>query len=116
MSQGSATPGAARQAMIQQGRTGQGMAAGLATARTQEQLGAQGALTQALGARDQLNQGAYLNVLAQQLGLSEAQLRAMMGNQQYAVGMASAPQKLTKGERIASFLGQVASGVGKAGA
>lgn len=80
MSRGSASPGAARQALIQQGRVGQGMAAGVATARTEEQMGATQALTQALGTRDQLNQGAYLDILAQQLGLSRAQLEALTGN------------------------------------
>lgn len=80
MARGSASPGAARAAMMQQGRIGQGMASGLATARTQEMLGAQGALTSALGARDQLNQNAYLDVLAKQLGLSKDQLMALTGN------------------------------------
>jgi hypothetical protein len=97
MARGSASPAAARQAMLQQQRSGQGMAQGLATARTQEQLGAQGALGQALQGRDSINQNAYLQVLAAQLGLSEGQLRAMLGNQQYALGMSSQPTGLQRG-------------------
>lgn len=77
MANGSASPASARTAMMEQGRVGQGMAQGLATARTQEQLGAQGALGNALGQRDQLNQTAYLNILQQQLGLSSQQLKAL---------------------------------------
>lgn len=80
MARGSASPGAARQAMIQQGRLGQGMAAGVAQARTAEQMQASQALTQALGTRDQINSGAYLDVLGAQLGLSRAQLEALTGN------------------------------------
>lgn len=81
MANGSSSPAAARMAMMEQGRVGQGMAQGLASARTQEQLGAQSALGQALGARDQLNQNAYLDVLRNQLGLSNGQLRAAELNQ-----------------------------------
>lgn len=78
----SGSPAAARTAMIQQGRLGQGMAAGVAEARTREQLGAQSALGQALGQRDQLNQNAYLDILGKQLGLSKDQLAALLANQQ----------------------------------
>lgn len=111
LSRGSATPGAARAAMIQQGRIGQGMAAGLAQARTAEQMAAQQALTGALGARDQLNQNAYLNVLAQQLGLSMGQLNALQGNQQYALGMANIDQQrqAAKWNAIAGMLGMGAT-------
>lgn len=104
---GTANPANARTALIQRGRTGQGMAQGLAQARTQEQLGAQSALAQALGARDQMNQNAYLQVLGAQLGLSEAQLRALIANQQYGVGMQNAPTDLQK---WLGTLGGVAAG------
>lgn len=80
LSRGSGSAAAGRQALIQQGRVGQGLAAGSALARGQEMQGAQTALTQALGTRDQLNQGAYLDILAAQLGLSRAQLEALSGN------------------------------------
>lgn len=80
MSRGSGSAAAGRQAMIQQGRVGQGMAAGYATARNQEMLGAQSALGQALAQRDSLNQNAYLDVLGKQLGLSSEQLRALLSN------------------------------------
>lgn len=96
MSRGSASPAAAREAMMQQSRIGQGMAAGAATARTQEQMGAQNALAQALGSRDQLNQNSYLDILGKQLGLSEAQLRGIIANQQYKVGMQNAPTNFQK--------------------
>jgi hypothetical protein len=85
------------------------MASGLATARTQEQLGAQQALGNVLGQRDQLNQQAYLTTLAAQLGLSEAQLRAMLGNQQFEQGMAQVPTGAQK------MLG-TASGIASLGA
>jgi hypothetical protein len=110
MAQGSASPAAAREAMMQQGRVGQGMAAGVAQARTQEQLGAQSALAQALGQRDQLNQNAYLDVLGKQLGLSEAELRAMIANQQYKVGMAGQP---TNGQKWVGALSGGLGGLGK---
>lgn len=96
LARGSASPAAAREAMIQQGRTGQGMAAGVATARTQEQLGAQSALAGALSSRDQLNQNAYLDILGKQLGLSEQQLKAIIANQQFKVGMQNSPTNFQK--------------------
>lgn len=84
MSRGSGSAAAGRQGLIQQGRVGQGMAQGYASARNQEMMGAQSALTQALSQRDQLNQNAYLDILARQLGLSKDQLVALQGNQQDA--------------------------------
>jgi hypothetical protein len=98
--------------MLQQGRIGQGMASGLATARTQEQLGAQGALAGALGQRDQLNQGAYLSVLGAQLGLSEAQLRAMIANQNYSAQIAGQP---TGVQKFLGAVGAVGAAAGKGG-
>ncbi len=80
MARGSASPAAARQALIQRGRVGQGMAQGVAMARTNEQMQASQALAGALGARDQLNNSAYLDILGAQLGLSRAQLEALTGN------------------------------------
>lgn len=80
MARGSASPAAARQAMIQRGRVGQGMAQGVAMARTNEQMQASQALAGALGSRDQLNTSAYLDILGAQLGLSRAQLEALTGN------------------------------------
>jgi hypothetical protein len=80
MARGSASPDAARQAMIQQGRVGQGQAAGLALAGTQERAAAQQGLTEALGTRDKINTTAYTSLLQQQLGLSDEELKALMGN------------------------------------
>lgn len=107
LSRGSASPGAARQAMMQQGRVGQGMAQGYGAARNQEMIGAQSGLQSALGARDQLNSGAYMNILAQQLGLSEQQLRAGMANQQYNLGNSKNKQdaEAAKFQAIAALLG-----------
>ncbi len=85
LSRNSASPAGARQALLQQGHIQQGLAQGFASARDQEMMGAAGQLAGALGARDQLNQGAYLNVLGQQLGLSQAQQGALQGNQQVAL-------------------------------
>src|SRR3954462_8420568 len=53
MSQNSAGPGAARQALLQAGHMQQGMAQGYSTAALQEQQANQAALGQALSARDQ---------------------------------------------------------------
>lgn len=82
MSQNSASPGAARQAALQAGHIQQGLAQGYSAAALQEQQANQGALTSALGARDQINSNAYQNILQQQLGLSRAQQAALSGNQQ----------------------------------
>ena len=111
LSRGSGSPGAAREAMLQQARVGQGMAQGVTQARTQEMLGAQGNLAQALGARDQINQQSYLNVLAQQLGLNEQQLRAMLANQQYKLGMEGVQQQrdAAKWSAVAGVLGAAGS-------
>jgi hypothetical protein len=83
MSQNSASPGAARQALLQQGRIQQGMAQGYGAQAMQEQQANQSALSQALSARDQINSQAYQGILGQQLGLSRGQLAAMQGNQQF---------------------------------
>lgn len=114
MGQASNSPAAARQAMLQQQRVGQGLAGGYAQARNQEMLGAQNALSGALGARDQLNQGAYLNILAQQLGLNQQQLQAAMANQQFALGSMKNENDLTaaKWGAISGILGGVGSMVG----
>lgn len=114
MAQGSGNPMAARQALIQQGRVGQGMASGLAQADIQERQAAQSALQNALGSRDQLNQQAYLNILAAQLGLSEGQLRALMSNQQYNLGVRGVKQQeqAAKFQAIAALLGTLAKGAG----
>lgn len=81
MAHDSASAGGARQAMLQAGRIQQGMAQGYGAAALQEQQANQGALAQALGARDTINSSAYQNILGQQLGLSRAQLGAQQGNQ-----------------------------------
>lgn len=109
MAHGSASPAAARQAMIQQGRVGQGLAAGLATARTQEQMGAQSALAGALGQRDTLNQNAYLDVLAKQLGMSRAEMEALAGNRdaRNAKAIADKQASAAKYNAIAGGLGAV---------
>lgn len=111
MARSAGTPAAARQAVMQQQRVGQGMAEGYAQARNQEMVSSQAALAQTLGARDQLNQNAYLNLLAQQLGLSEGQLRAGIANQQYNLGMTQT-QNQFKGAKMAA-LASFAGGAGK---
>jgi len=107
MSRGSASPAAAYAAMRQQGNLGEGQAAGYAQARTQEMMGAQQGLTSALGARDQLNQSAYLNILAQQLGLSMGQLKALQGDASYAQGQSQIDQQrqAAGANAVASVLG-----------
>lgn len=107
LARGGRTAGGARQAAQNLGAVQQGMASGSAMARTQEQMGAIGQLGGALSGagnaqyqRDALqaqlaqqnnqfnasaqnqvnaqNQAAYLNILAQQLGLSASQLQALI--------------------------------------
>jgi hypothetical protein len=112
LARGSASPGAARAAVIQQGRVGQGMASGLASARTQEQMAAQQALAGTLGARDSLNQGAYMGVLGHQLGLSGQQLGALQGDRQYALAQQQMPSGLEKVLGIASGIATGAAGLG----
>lgn len=85
LSQNSASPGAARQALLQQGHIQQGMAQGYGAAALQEQQANQSALGQALAARDTINSQAYQNLLSQQLGLSRSQLGAQQGNQNVQV-------------------------------
>jgi hypothetical protein len=84
---------ASRQAAMGMGRTQQGLAAGVAQARTAERQGAQQALGnvlngaanadvnyQGIGAQQsRANQSAFLDLLGKQLGLSEAQMRGQLG-------------------------------------
>lgn len=81
LSQNSASPGAARQALLQTGRIQQGLAQGYGAQALQEQQANQTALGQALGARDTINSQAYQGILGQQLGLSRGQMGAQQGNQ-----------------------------------
>ncbi len=88
LSQGGASAGAGRQAAMNMANIGQGQAAGYANARGQEQVASQSALSQALAAgnnadfqRQQQNSNAWQDILAQQLGITKAQLQAMMGQQ-----------------------------------
>ena len=81
MAHGGGSPAAFRQAAIEQGRTGQGLAQGSALARTQEMQAAQGSLQGALGTRDTINSTAYQNILQQQLGLSSQSVNAHLGLQ-----------------------------------
>ena len=113
MARGAGTASAARRAMLEQGRVGQGMAQGYASARNQEMVGAQQVLSGALQSRDQLNQGAYLNILAQQLGLNDAQLRAGIANQQYSLGNAKNENDLTAAKWAA--ISGLLAGAGKMG-
>jgi hypothetical protein len=117
MAQGSANPDLARQAMLQQGQAAQGQTAGLAQAQTQYQLGSQQALASALGQagsqslqQQGMNQQTYMGMLGQQLGLSEAQLKALQGNQGYAQGMAqiNAQQNAAKLSALSGMVGGLA--------
>lgn len=81
MARGSGSPGSSQEAMIQMGRVGQGQAAGLATAGTQEQQSAQEGLSKALSSRDMINSGAYQNILGQMLGLNNNEINARLGKQ-----------------------------------
>lgn len=113
LSQNSASPGAARQAILQQGRINQGMAQGYGSAALQEQQMNEGALAQALGARDQINSQAFQGILGQQLGLSRGELAAMQGNQQFYLGNAQIAQQsqAARLQAISSLL----AGLGKIG-
>lgn len=117
MSRGSASPGAAYAAMRQMGNLGEGQAAGYAQARTAEMQSAQQGLTSVLGARDQLNQQAYLNLLGQQLGLSQSQLKALQGDASWAQGQSQIDEQrnAAKDAALASILGAGASLAGGGG-
>jgi len=81
MSVGGASAGAGRQAAQNMGNIGQGMAQGLASARTGEETAAQQGLGGVLNAASNqnfqyghANQQAWLDMLAQQLGLTKTQM------------------------------------------
>lgn len=112
MSQGGRSAGAARQAAMNMGSIGQGLAKGYGDARNQEMIGAQNSLTGALAGadsanfnRDQANQQAWLDLLAKQLGLSAEQLRGVMA------GM-NAPSNF---QTLGGILGAVGIGGAKTG-
>jgi len=109
----SAAPGATRAAIMQQGKINQGMAQGYSQAALQEQQGAEGALQNALSTRDQINQQSYLNLLNQQMGLSQAQLRALQGNQ----GVGVQEQQIGAAQSAATWnaLGGLTAGLAKIG-
>lgn len=119
----SGSAGAGRMAAQRIGQAGQGLAQGVAQARTAEQMGAYGMLTGALtggsnsafqreglnaqlgqsannlnaqlqAGANQSNQQAWLTMLGQQLGLSEAQLQALIAqlNAQAGVDQVNAGQ------------------------
>lgn len=111
LSQNSASPGAARQAILQAGHIQQGMAQGYGAAALQEQQANQGALGQALSARDQINSQAYQGLMGQQLGLSRSEMGAMQGNQ----GAALQEQQIQTGQQAAQWAAYagLAAGLGK---
>lgn len=99
MSQNSASPGAARQAILQAGHMQQGLAQGYSSAALQEQQANQSALGQALSTRDQINSQAFQSILQQQLGLSTAQLHALQGNQ----GASLQQEQIDSGKQAAQW-------------
>lgn len=111
MAQNSASPGAVRQAQLQAGHIQQGLAQGYSAAALQEQQANQGALGQALAARDQINSTAYQNILQQQLGLSRSELAALQGNQNAGLQ----EQQIQIGQQAAQYqaLAGLAAGLGK---
>lgn len=111
LSQNSASPGAARQALLQAGHIQQGMAQGYSSAALQEEMANQGALSQALSARDQINSNAYQGLMSQQLGLSRSQLGAQQGNQ----GVALQEQQYQNQQQAAQWAAYsgLAAGLGK---
>lgn len=110
LSQNSSSPGGARQAILQSGKIQQGLAQGYGAARNQEMIGAEGALAQTLGQRDQINSNAYTNLLAQKLGLSANQLKALQGDQQYSLGQQQIDQQrsASKWMALSSLFGAAA--------
>lgn len=94
--------GAARQAAMNIGGIQQGLAQGYGAARNQEVMGARGQLGQVVQAadqsqlqRDKANQEAWLNMLAQQMGLTRAQL-GMPTNMQQIGGLVQAGGNIAK--------------------
>lgn len=125
----------ARQAMLNQGRIQQGLANGLAQARTQEQLGAINQYGGAIGQAEQqdlarsgmnaqlqqqaglANQNAYLDQLGKMLGLSQSQLQASIARAQLQAGAAQMPTNFDKLLQIGATVGpMLAGGAGGAAA
>lgn len=116
MARGGTNAGSARQAAMNIGGIQQGLAQGLAEARTGEQLAARQGLLAALGGaegadfqRSGANQAAYLTVLAQQLGLSQAQMNALLQKAQID---AQTPSTFDK---VLSTVGTVGGGLAAGG-
>ena len=103
MSRGSVRPGAGRAAMNMQAQNAQGLAAGSAQAFAQEaaqnqaQLGSaiQGA-TQAEAQVNRANQDAWMQMMAQRLGLNQAQFQAILAQEQMKMQQGSPLDKLLK--------------------
>lgn len=110
LARGTGSPGAAQSAMQQQANVGQGQAAGLALAGTQEQQADQQALSSALSNRDQLNQNAYTNLLNQQMGLSVNQGNMLRGDQSFTQSQNQINQQNQANQygALASILGSAA--------
>lgn len=103
----------ARRAAMSLGAQNQGLAAGLAQARTGERIGASQALGSVLGAadqaqfaRDQANQGAWLEMLRGRLGLTAEQIRALSNK----------PSNLDRLLGVGTALGAARIGAGGGGA
>ncbi len=123
----------ARQAGINQGRIQQGMAQGLSAARTQEQLGAMGQLgsvynmasnqdfqRDALNAQlraqaQQGNQSAYLNLIAQQMGITVEQARALAASGGLQIGAAGMPTTMDQIMQAGSAVGATVAGMRQGG-
>lgn len=111
LSRDSASPSGARQAILQAGRINQGMAQGYGSMALQEQQANEGALAQALGARDNINSSAFQGILGQQLALSRGQLAATQGNQQVDLQQQQF-QMQQQASQYAAYAG-LAAGLGK---
>lgn len=108
IAQNSTNPGQAREAMMQQGRVGQGAAAGFATARNEEQMGAMSGLTQALGGASG-NQQAYDQMI---MDAQRANQNFLLGIKGQQVSMQGQP---TEAQKWAGLLAQFGAAAAKAG-
>lgn len=123
----------ARNAAVGQAQIGQGLASGVAQARTNEQMGAIGQLTGALGQAGSLemqrqglqaqlnqqanmqNQQAFMQMLAAKLGLSEAQAQNLLGYAGLQAGMYGADKGApTAFDKLLNIFGTV-TGMGGLG-
>jgi hypothetical protein len=123
MARGSARPGMAQMAMGRQADATQGLAAGSALARSQEQAQQQSMLGSAIQGAGQMeaqvnqaNQQAWMTLLGQRLGLNAQQFQALLAREQLKQQQAMLPSGFERMVKIGGDIGQMLSGGSGGGA